>query len=301
MKEADSIKNIMWAASKLAYSIVDGKLPPDYKTRMDYHYKNIQDNCYKMAEFIGDVYTYTGGVERIHAGLVGISKTGVIIALRGTDGNDTEIGNFIDWANNFLAVQVPFAPFGQGNVHLGFLNAVLSIKDAIIEKTKELLWYAHSDGESPTVYITGHSKGGAMAALMAKILKQQIRNEIRVITFGAPRSGDSIFRQHYGLYHIRYESFLDIVPHLYFTEQELELIPRLGPLYQILSPLLFLPAYAPVGSGICIYKPKGNIEFLPWETDNSLEEKLNSFCGINQVILNGNFEIFLEAHSDDYY
>lgn len=301
MSDINRIKNIMWAASKLAFSIVDGKLPTAYKTKIDYIYKDLQDNCYQRAEFTGDVYSCSEGVEEIHAGLVGISRIGIIIALRGTDGNDTQIGNFIDWLNNFLAIQVPFAPYGQGNVHLGFLNAVLSIKDFIIEKTKELIQYIENEGRKPTIYITGHSKGGAMAPLMAKMLKQQINNKIIVVSFGAPRSGDYIFRQSYEIPHIRYESFLDIIPHLYFTEQELELIPRLGPLYQILSPLLVFPAYAPIGLGACIYKPRGKIGLLPWETDNALGEKLNSFCGVNQVVISGKFDIFVEAHSDDYY
>lgn len=301
MAEINNLKNIMWAASKLAFSIVDGKLPEDYKTIIDYTYEDISGNCYHIAEFTGDVYSYTGGVESIHAGLVGISKAGIIVALRGTDGNDTETGNFLDWLNNFLAVQMPFAPYGPGNVHMGFFNAVLSIKDPLIAKTRELLQLAQSSGETPVIYVTGHSKGGAMAPLMAKILEQQINGQISVISFGAPRSGDEIFRKHYGIPHLRYESFLDIIPHLYFTKQELELIPRLGPLHQILSPILVFPSYAPLGTGICIYKPRGNIGLLPWDTNNDLEEKLNSFCGVNQVILSGELQIFTDAHGNDYY
>ena len=301
MAEINNLKNIMWAASKLAFNIVDGKLPKDYKTIIEYNYGDIHGNCYQRAEFTGDVYSYTGGIESIHAGLVGISKAGIIVALRGTDGNDTEIGSFLDWLNNFLAVQVPFAPYGQGNVHMGFFNAVLSIKDALIAKTRELLQVAQSSGETPVIYVTGHSKGGAMAPLMAKVLEQQINGQISVISFGAPRSSDEIFREHYGIPHLRYESFLDIVPHLYFTKQELELIPRLGLIHQILSPVLVFPVFAPLGTGICIYKPRGDIGLLPWDTNNGLEEKLNSFCGVNQVILSGNFQIFIEAHGDDYY
>ncbi len=294
-------KNVMWAASKLAFTIVDGKLPKDYKARIDYKCQGEEGNCYQIAEFTGDVYSCTGGIESIHAGLVGSSKVGIIISLRGTDGNDTEIGEFLDWMNNFLAIQVPFAPYGNGNVHLGFLSAVVSIKDEIITKTKELLHEAGKKGKVPVIYITGHSKGGAMAAIMAKILQQQVTNKIVVYTFGAPRVGDNIFRQYYEVPHFRYESFLDIVSHLSFSEQELELIPRMGILHEILSSILVFPPFAPVGTGICIYKPRGNFGLLPWNTDNSLEEKLDSFCAIEQVVRSGEFQIFADVHGNDYY
>ncbi len=301
MSDGNYIKDMMWAASKLAYSIIDGKLPGDYKTRIDYKKAGGEGNCYQIAEFIGDVYSYTGGIESIHAGLVGISKVGIIISLRGTDGNDTETGEFLDWLNNFLAVQVPFAPFGKGRVHLGFLSAVVSIKDAIIMKTRELLLKVKNDEKAPVIYITGHSKGGAMAPLMAKILQKHVKNPIILFTFGAPRVGDSIFRKDYPFTHYRYESFLDIISHVYFSQQELELIPRMGILHEILFPILVFPAYAPVGTGICIYKPRGKYGLLPWNTNNALEEKLNSLCAIEQVVRSGEFQIFTDVHSNDYY
>ncbi len=294
-------ENIMWAASRLAFSIVDGNLPKDYKTRIDYKYQGEEGNCYQKAEFLGDVYSFTGGIESIHAGLVGISKVGIIISLRGTDGNDTEFGSFLDWMNNFLAMQVPFAPYGKGNVHLGFLSAVNSIKDSIIAKTKELLSKLGNYEKAPVIYITGHSKGGAMAAIMAKILQKQVNNQIIVYTFGAPRVGDSEFRMNYLVPHFRYESFLDIVCHLSFSQQELVLIPRMGILYEFLSTILVFPAYATVGTGICIHKPRGSYGLLPWNTDNVLEEKLNSFCAIEQVIRGGEFQIIYDAHAYDYY
>ncbi len=301
MSDDKYIKNIMWAASKMAGNITDGKLPRDYKTRIDYEYQGEKVNCYQKAEFTGNVYPYSGGIENIHAGLVGVSKAGIIVSLRKTDGNDTETGIFLDWINNFLAIQVPFAPYGRGSVHLGFFNAVLNIKDAIIIKTRELLRNLREEGKEPLIYITGHSKGGAMASIMAKILQKYVKNQIIVYSFGAPRAGDEIFRKYYQLSHYRYESFLDIVCHLSFSIQELELIPRLGILYEIFSPLLSFPAYASVGTGICIYKPRGNYGLLPWDTDNELEEKLNSFCAIEQVARNGDFQIFSDAHGDDYY
>ncbi len=301
MKEDKYIKDIMWAASKLAYSIVDGKLPEDYKTRIDYKYQGKEGNCYQKAEFTGDVYSCTGGIGNIHAGLAGISKVGIIISLRGTDGNETETGNFLDWINNFLAIQAPFAPYGRGSVHFGFLNAVLSIKDAIIIKTKRLLRNLGDEGKISVIYITGHSKGGAMAAIMAKILQNYVRNQIIVYTFGAPRAGDDIFRRYYLLPHFRYESFLDIICHLSFSQQESELLPRLGLFYEMMSPFLAFPAYASVGTGICIYKPRGNYGLLPWDTDNELEEKLNSFCAVEQVVQGGDFQIFAEVHGYDYY
>ncbi|QHQ61650.1 DUF2974 domain-containing protein [Anaerocolumna sedimenticola] len=233
------MKKCLWAACRLAYSIVDGNLPIDYKTRIDYKIGDVEDNSYQRAGFVGDVYSFSGGVENINAGLVGISKSGIIISFRGTNGNDTEIGSFLDWLNNFLAVPVSFSPYGKGSVHMGFFNSVQSIQDLLIRKTLDLVSEVKKNNIPPVIYITGHSKGGAMAAIMAKILQKYVQNRIIVYTFGAPRAGDNEFRKDYRITHYRYESFLDIVSHLSLSRQELELIPRMGILYEILSPCLY--------------------------------------------------------------
>jgi hypothetical protein len=71
---------------------------------------------------------------------------------------------------------------------------------------------------SRPLLITGHSKGGAMAALAAWSLQATAGTPpFKVVTFAAAKPGDADFRAAYtaaGIDHTRYEYNIDIVPHL---------------------------------------------------------------------------------------
>ena len=76
-------------------------------------------------------------------------------------------------------------------VHVGFWDALEPVYSAIVNDLKE------SRGDR-TVWITGHSLGGALAQLMAYRIKMssdpEVRNSVvRVVTFGAPQTGQTAF------------------------------------------------------------------------------------------------------------
>jgi len=76
-------------------------------------------------------------------------------------------------------------------MHQGFIKAYLSIRDEI---------HAHVEKSETTQYrITGHSLGGAIAALCAVDLQYNFGQEIalEVYTFGAPRVGNGAFADSY--------------------------------------------------------------------------------------------------------
>lgn len=295
----------MLAASMLTYHIKDGKLPVSCRFRIDEWIGGVPYNWYHTAGFTEEVYAFTAGVMDIHAGLMGISKDKLIIALRGTDGNDTMEGNILDWLNNFLAIQVPFL-YGQGNVHEGFFSAADSLKDDMLGKAEEL--YAKLAGryESAEIILTGHSKGGAVAGIMAAMLSElhggKYRDKITVYTFGAPRAGDDLFADKYGrLNYFRYEAFLDIVCHVPFTVQETQLLRRLGPIQELFAECLKLSPYRALGKRICIYNSRDNFGKYPPDTGNPYGEALNSFCAVEQVVRYGSFQVFAGCHAKDYY
>lgn len=98
-----------------------------------------------------------------------------------------------------------------GAVHAGFYEAVNSIMSGVIDEVKKL------DPIANPVYVTGHSKGGAMAPIAAYLLHQAIPGIqlAQVVTFAAPRPADAAFRDEYQKLvanHIRYENFGDLVP-----------------------------------------------------------------------------------------
>jgi hypothetical protein len=151
---------------------------------------------------------------RINAGLVGRNADGIIVAFRGTLAPLPFSANALrDWLEDFFeqpesvrsgAMSVP------GAVHCGFYTAVTSIIGTMAEYVKTL---------DPTlatpVYVTGNSKGGAMASIGAYLLRQSFGIPVRAaVTFASPRTGDSNFKAGYEavINHTRFENYGDIVP-----------------------------------------------------------------------------------------
>ncbi len=296
---SSTLKKNLWQASQLTFAIgKDGKLPPDYTSRVDY----------KEAGFTGEVFpflsfdnTTTCDAFKIHAGLLGVAKVGspatesLVFAFRGTDGG-------FDWLNNLLAVPVPYPPYGS--VHKGFLDAVESIDGRMRDKAAEIL-----KGKELPIHITGHSKGGAMATLMATKVTG-LDPHPTVVTFGAPRVGDKAFKTNYRFTHYRYEALLDLVPHLPFSEQEMTLLPRLSSIYEMAQDLvwpldllfLFLKsaAYQSVGTYVCIPTAHDKYARQPGHENNSSGESLNSFCAVEQALREGKSGLVFEIHCSDY-
>lgn len=94
-----------------------------------------------------------------------------VLAFRGSD--DLEA-----WMTNFNLRLTPWR--GGGQVHTGFAEALDAVRPEVSDALAGI--------ESPLL-CTGHSLGGALAALAASLLP-----EARVYTFGAPRVGDTAFR-----------------------------------------------------------------------------------------------------------
>lgn len=134
------------------------------------------------------------------------SRTFVIVC-RGTIGI-TDNPN--DWLNNLGALLVPLASGKASNiaksvfnavahrktplVHSGFYDSVKNISSGVIN---ELISF-RNQVPNGKVFITGHSKGGAMAQIFAELVAQHgfTKEQIEVITFGAPKVGNKAFGQY---------------------------------------------------------------------------------------------------------
>lgn len=121
-----------------------------------------------------------------------------------------------------------------GQVHSGFFDATTSIIQTVANLVK-----GYNPGAANPVYITGHSKGGAMASIGAYILAENlgIPNVQPLVTFASPKPGDINF--HGGFQKVfdqtRYENYQDIVPLLPPENKFIDLvvgavklIPRVG-------------------------------------------------------------------------
>lgn len=123
-----------------------------------------------------------------------------VLAFRGTL---TEgIASHSDWYNDFHADLVTDPRF-PGRVHAGFLESLNNLLPQIDDRLD-----ITSDKQ---IYITGHSKGGALAFLAAHLFAD---THPYCVTFAAPRVGDYHFSTDYMPLTLRFENPKDIVPRL---------------------------------------------------------------------------------------
>jgi triacylglycerol lipase len=143
---------------------------------------------------------------------VAVRADAIVIAFRGT-----EPTNERDFTTDFDARQIPFETklhfSGWGRVHEGWVDGV----NVVLFKIAEAL-RAHVDG-ARSLWITGHSLGGALAMVAAAFLANLANNRIAgVFTYGQPRVGDPIFRARYdqilGAITFRCVNDHDPVPHV---------------------------------------------------------------------------------------
>lgn len=164
--------------------------------------------------FTSALATSCGGIDQIDACLIGQNADGIIVAFRGTlPPSLQDSASLFDWLNDFFAIPTSGqAGVGKvpGLVHSGFYDATLNVISGVGAAVRAL----NPSGTSP-VYVTGHSKGGAMASLGAWMLSQNMGIPVtKVVTFASPKTGDVAFQLAYQpkLTQVRYENYQDIVP-----------------------------------------------------------------------------------------
>lgn len=188
----------------------------------------------------GDVYGVASGDSKQSdsdrdAAYLWLSGGELIIAFRGTLPYNSAAGDpaaqalvLQDWLND-----ADFAPDGDpelGQVHKGFRDSFYALWPGIQGEIK--IWQAAGKiGPGTKVFVTGHSKGGALAMLAALKLKaEKLLPVTEVVTFAAPRAGGADFAARYaaqGIAGVRYENQDDMVPLVPLDRQELTLLPLL--------------------------------------------------------------------------
>jgi hypothetical protein len=230
------------------------------------------------------------GPREIDSCLVGRIPDGVVVAFRGTLPLDvTQMPTVIDWYNDFNAVPVVANGF-PGTVHGGFLAAFTALLPAIRSAIQQ---QRVDNAVNQPVLITGHSKGGAIASLLALTLKTVDNLPVKVVTFAAARTGTTAFAAAYSaaaIDHTRYEYGEDIVPHM---------PPSTDGLLQLLSSL---PIIGQRFAGLqrYDYASVGTLEYIDeighlHDDDTAL--RLQRDLTLVQEIVRGRFRQIVAAHS----
>lgn len=180
---------------------------------------------YNSVDYVFTPTILQGGNDDIDAITVGTTTDGcIIVACRGTLSSSTGEDKkqiILDWINNLKVkpVQAPGLP-NNCRVHEGFLKAVNLVKSPdgknVFEEVSDQLAAIGNDAK---LFITGHSKGGAMSYIAAAQFIAQDKTPNAIITFAAARPGEEDFAKFVednmsGSEIRRYEVKNDIVPHL---------------------------------------------------------------------------------------
>ncbi len=269
------------AASGCAYGII----PPggEFTIRQPY---------YDAVGWTAEPAAFSAGPGNIDACLVGANQDGVILAFRGTIPPDFDsLPSLLDWCQDiFFAQPVVRAPL-PGTVNLGFWNALDSLWAQILPAVQKLL----EANPQAKLYITGHSKGGAMSALAAARLFFSKEGAVpaAVQTFAAARAGNVDFVNAFPLGTIpvtRYENHEDIVPFLPPAIETARLAADFPPLAERIR-LLNADAWD--------YRPLGTLQFIRADgtiVGDSPGLEVRRFLRILELLLTGQFEAVGAAH-----
>ncbi len=206
---------------------------------------------------------FASGTDLVNAGYVGETATEIIVAFRGTLplslSSPDRRQAILDWLNDGDAIPVPFDA-SPGLVHKGFLDALNTLWAAMGPAVNA----ASAASPLKPIYVTGHSKGGAMANLAALRIKAALANaSVIVTTFAAARAGDAGFQAHYDqviTHSIRFEYRDDIVPHLPPTDEFFQVLSHIPEFAKDLSPVINLN-----------FVSVGDLYFINWDTPTKIE------------------------------
>ncbi len=232
---------------------------------------------------VPEAFAVGDGVQKIDAVLVGETATEIIVAYRGTEPPDSPDREqmILDWINNFLIVLVN-APGIPGSVHYGFSHATDELWSQTLAAVQAL--------PPKPLYVTGHSKGGAMANIAAvKFVDAHLSPY--VCTFEAARCGDPAFAAGFAsavTHATRYEFQDDIVPWLPPSDAFLALVNKWPDLQWLLNATI--PNYVPVG----------DLRFINWQNqivnDSSVLEATR-IASLIATLASGNIDKVIDDHT----
>ena len=140
---------------------------------------------FDAAQFVSDPPVgFVSGTDAINACLVGTTIDGVVLAFRGTlpsAGPDQE-QTIRGWIND-LDAELVRGDGLPGLVHAGFWGSLDSLWSAVVPEVQKRLT---KDGLNSRLYVTGHSKGGAVANMAAMRFLIERGANAMVYTYAGP-------------------------------------------------------------------------------------------------------------------
>ena len=145
----------------------------------------IKSTLYGIDKKFSDVQGFSN---KSSQGIVINHEDFIVPAFRGTD-------EIADWLDN---LNVSSQPSALGNIHTGFYKALMDIwpqMKSCIRSFRRAL----DDHPGKSLWLTGHSLGGALATLAAATLIEADETFYGAYTFGSPRVGDRVFARNFNV------------------------------------------------------------------------------------------------------
>jgi hypothetical protein len=237
----------------------------------------------------------------IDAALVGRVEEGVVVAFRGTlppffGGRHDGWTVLLDWLNDSMSVCVDRPEYG-GGVHLGFAESMRRLWDDSDGQpgVRSAIQIMLDRGARRHLFVTGHSKGGALAnlcAYRASRLDEWRDMAVSVATIAAARAGNAAFAESYAATRIvclRYEIPHDLVPHLPPGPHTPAWVHGVA---RQIWPRLATTNYHPVGTRVST----GAVQHKPWHGARP-RRRLTSLLGRARMRLDAITPHILTAHA----
>ncbi len=233
-------------------------------------------------------------------GMIGhlLEDNSIFVAFKGTDMDSNPVKDLI------TDIDIRLEDFdGYGDVHKGFADAIAEISPDLIYKSVKYLREL-PENQPRIVYVTGHSKGGAMASLFGLRLRDALKKEVPdasvvIYTYGSPRVATEEFAANYNVENHAYVAFADAVPHLPFTKEEERVLKRISIFYE--KALWFVPMnFKSIGQRhdvIVEHLPYTNV---PKYQVNNSGETLCSLVAVERLIRAKDFDTLGDIHNTDY-
>ena len=176
----------------LITSVYDTKLAKELTYMSDVAFDPINNidnwNCASCKHYeLTDVKAFTNSSLKMQ-GFVGYSSSNkaIIVAFRGSS-------NIKNWIDDFDFFQIPYTKCVGCLMHNGFYLGYLTISHTMKSQIQLLL----SKYRGSSIYVTGHSLGGALATIAALDIKHTYDVPIKVYTFGQPRVGNGLYSKYF--------------------------------------------------------------------------------------------------------
>lgn len=204
--------------------------------------------------------------DQVPIAFIATEGSAIYVVFRGTD-------TIVEWIKDAELAQIPYGLIKDGGLtEEGFTTIYAGLHASLVQTIADL----QQSGNYDTLYVTGHSLGGALAVLSAPALKQDTAFAKPILyTFAGPRAGNVRFAEE--TYASRIETSFRVV-------NTNDIVPTLPPAFVVVyengDPKYFFYEHVNAENDITFGQPiSGPTDFKDIENNHEMCNYYDSLCG----------------------